>query len=56
MSVRVSSVFMLSYVGSSLETGLITRSTNRTDCLYDPYSRLILKGIRTDGLIRKVRG
>jgi hypothetical protein len=36
MSVRVSSVFVLPYTGSDLETELITRSTGPTYCLQDP--------------------
>jgi hypothetical protein len=35
MSVRVSSVFVLSCVGSGLATGLITRPRSPTNCLQD---------------------
>jgi hypothetical protein len=53
MSVRVSSVFVLSCAGSGLATGLIARPKSPT--VYKIYStRLILTGNRPEGLIRKV--
>jgi hypothetical protein len=53
MSGGVSSVFVLSCVGSGLAIGLVTRP--RSPTVYETHSsRLILVGNRPEGLIRKV--
>jgi hypothetical protein len=54
MSVRISSVFVLSCVGSGVATGLIPRPRSPTNCLYKIHSYiLILMENTTEGLIRK---
>jgi hypothetical protein len=54
MSVRVSSVLVLSYVGSGLAMGVIPCPRSPTDCKIHS-SRLILIGNGPEDLIRKAK-
>jgi hypothetical protein len=52
MSVRVSSVFVLSCVGSCFEIELITRPQSPNNCLYDSQVQINSEN-RPEGLTRK---
>jgi hypothetical protein len=49
MSDRISSVFVFSYVGSGLATGLITRLSCPINCLQDPKFQINSDGKHASG-------